>query len=70
MNYHDATKATASDDDEASNLNTDMKLIPDHRNKFSRLMMPLALSRGILLRSRSERVNCVRTGIISSFVSM
>ena len=33
---------------------------------YSRLMMPLALSRGILLRPRSERVETK----LSSFVSM
>ena len=37
-----------------------------HRNKFSRFSMPLALSRGILLRPRSESVETQ----LSMFVSM
>ena len=34
-----------------------------HRNKFSRLMMPLVLSRGILLRPRSKGSNMLGLGL-------
>ena len=48
-----------------SNYTTDNKnaLKQNHRNKFSRLSTPLALSRGILLRPRSEGSTVLGLGL-------
>ena len=45
------------------NLMSITLLLYTHRNKFSRLIMPLALSRGILLRPRREPSTVLGLGL-------